>query len=945
MSATGKRFKRFLKYLGLVGLTTVLTVALAWQDFPSRMRISAVNAAIPDTPVVQVSTPNAAEWVQVGKKRYQSGEFAAAVTTWQQAADLFASLGDSRNQAMVLSNLALAYQQLGQWTPANQVIEKSLHLIQTENDSRDRTTVLAQALNTQGKLQLAQGQPEQALKTWEAATEAYQQVGDETGVVRSLMNQAQALRVLGFYPRVRATLAQVNQRLQNQPDSAIKAAGLLSFGDTLRLVGDLEESETVLQKSLTIAQKLDLSTGITVAFLSLGNTAYSQGKLKAAIQFYQSAIASSVSPTTTLQAQLNQLRLFIELENWADAKTLAQTIESKFANLPPNRSTIYARINFSQSLLKLWRQEAAIVGAGLTSNLPEETANVAKPAPFPIVGVGLTNKFLGKTANVAKPAPFPIVGADFTNNLPDKIANVTKPALNPQTVAQILITGIQQAKELGDQRAESYSLGYLGQIYEYTQQWSDAKTLTEQALLLAQSVNSPDIAYLWQWQLGRLLKAQIDRGIADNSAYPSAVAAYQEAIHSLNSLRNDLVATNLELQFSFRESVEPIYRQLVSLLLQPGDQEISQENLVQAREVIESLQLAELDNFFREACLTAQPEPVDQIDGNAAVIYPIILPDRLEVIVSIANQPLRHYATPLSQAEVEDVLNQTRRSLRRVASDRERLPLFNQLYDWLVRPIETELAASEIKTLVFALDGSLKSLPMAALYDGENYLIEKYSVALTPSLQILEPQPLSRTPIKVLVGGLSEAKQNFPPLPGVESEIQQIQAEIPAQVLLNQQFTSAALQQEISAVPFPVVHLATHGQFSSDAEDTFILAWDDRVKVKQLGEVLQVREERKRQPLELLVLSACQTAAGDKRAALGIAGVAVRSGARSTLATLWSVDDQSTAMLMVKFYQELAQANVTKAEALRQAQLALLQQSRFRHPYYWSPFVLLGNWL
>ncbi|MEQ8382005.1 MAG: CHAT domain-containing protein [Coleofasciculus sp. A1-SPW-01] len=929
MSATGKRFRQFLKYLGLVGLTTVLTVALAWQDFPSRMGILEVNAAIPDTSVVQVSLPDGAELVQVGKKRYQSGEFAAAVTAWQQAADLFASLGDSLNQAMVLSNLALAYQQLGQWTPANQAIEKSLHLLQTETASRDRTTVLAQVLNTQGKLQLAQGQPEQALKTWEEATETYQQVGDETGVVRSLMNQAQALRVLGFYPRVRATLEQVNQRLQNQPDSSIKAAGLLSFGDTLRLVGDLEESETVLQESLAIAQKLDLSSGITAAFLSLGNTAYSQGELKAAIEFYQSAIASSVSPTTTLQAQLNQLRLLIELENWTDAEALAEKIQSKFANLPINRSSIYARINFSQSLLKLWRHESEVVGAGLTSNLSEKTANVTKPAPSTIVGAGFTSN-LTETTPLYRRAMARLY---------------TKPALNPQAVAQILTIGIQQAKELGDQRAESYSLGYLGQIYEYTQQWSEAKTLTEQALLLAQSVNSPDIAYLWQWQLGRLLKAQIDRGIADDSAIQSAVAAYKEAIHSLNSLRNDLVATNLELQFSFRESVEPIYRQLVSLLLQPGNKAVSQENLVQAREVIESLQLAELDNFFREACLTAQPEPVDQVDANAAVIYPIILPDRLEVIVAIANQPLRHYATNISETEVETVLAQTRRSLRRVASDRERLPLFSQLYDWLVQPIETELAASEIKTLVFALDGSLKSLPMAALYDGENYLIEKYSVALTPSLQILEPQPLSRTPIKVLVGGLSEAKQNFPALPGVESEIQQIQAEIPAQVLLNQQFTSAALQEEISAAPFPVVHLATHGQFSSDAEDTFILAWDDRVNVKQLGEVLQAREERERQPIELLVLSACQTAAGDQRAALGIAGVAVRSGARSTLATLWSVDDQSTAMLMVKFYQELAQADVTKAEALRQAQVALLQQSRFRHPYYWTPFVLLGNWL
>jgi len=140
MSATGKRFRQFLKYLGLVGLTTVLTVALAWQDSPSRMGILEVNAAIPDTSVVQVSPPDAVELVQVGLQRYQLGEFAAAITTWQQAADIFASQGDSLNQAMVLSNLALAYQQLGKWTSANQAIEKSLHLLQTETASRDRTT-------------------------------------------------------------------------------------------------------------------------------------------------------------------------------------------------------------------------------------------------------------------------------------------------------------------------------------------------------------------------------------------------------------------------------------------------------------------------------------------------------------------------------------------------------------------------------------------------------------------------------------------------------------------------------------------------------------------------------------------------------------------------------------------------------------------------------------
>jgi CHAT domain-containing protein len=164
-------------------------------------------------------------------------------------------------------------------------------------------------------------------------------------------------------------------------------------------------------------------------------------------------------------------------------------------------------------------------------------------------------------------------------------------------------------------------------------------------------------------------------------------------------------------------------------------------------------------------------------------------------------------------------------------------------------------------------------------------------------------------------------------------------------MLFNQEFTTTTLEQEISDVPFPVVHLATHGQFSSEVEDTFILTWEGQVNVNDLDQLLQVREREDSQPIELLVLSACQTATGDQRAALGLAGVAVRSGARSTLATLWSVRDESTAQLMAEFYQSLTQAENSKAESLRQAQLSILKNPEYEHPYYWAPFVLVGNWL
>jgi CHAT domain-containing protein len=505
-----------------------------------------------------------------------------------------------------------------------------------------------------------------------------------------------------------------------------------------------------------------------------------------------------------------------------------------------------------------------------------------------------------------------------------------------QEIAQLLTTAIGQAKSLGDQQAQAYALGSLGGVYEKTHQWSQAQDLTQQALILTQSINAPDISYRWQWQLGRLLKVQGDE--------KGAIAAYTEAVNTLQSLRSELVAINSEVQFSFREGVEPVYREFVSLLLKADGTKTNPEQLEQARKVIESLQVAELDNFFRAACLNAKPVKIDAIDRKAAVIYPIILPDRLEVILSLPQQPVRHYATSLPQEQVEQTVKQLREELiKRIT--RKFLPLSQEIYNWLIQPIEAELQASEVQTLVFVLDGSLRNIPMAVLHDGQQYLIEKYGIALTPGLELLASQPLAKSQFKVLTAGLSEARQGFDALPNVEAELKQIQSQVPSEVLLNQQFTKTTIQNQIDAVPFPVIHLATHGQFSSKAEDTFILTWDDRINVNELNNLLRTTDRQRSSPIELLVLSACQTALGDNRAALGIAGVAVRAGARSTLATLWTVDDEATSALMVRFYKELTNSTVTKAEALRRAQQSILLDPKYKQPYYWAAYVLVGNWL
>ncbi len=500
--------------------------------------------------------------------------------------------------------------------------------------------------------------------------------------------------------------------------------------------------------------------------------------------------------------------------------------------------------------------------------------------------------------------------------------------------AQLLAIAQQQAHQLGHPRAEATAIGQLGGIYEQTGQWATAQQLTQTALQLARQLASPELVYPWEWQLGRILKAA--------QQPTAAIAHYTAAVNVLRSLRQDLTGLAPDVQFSFRDQVEPVYRELVDLLLQPN---ADQAQLKQARQVVESLQLAELNNFFRAACLEAAPRQVDDIDPTAATIYPVMLRDRLEVILAIPGQPLRHVATALPEAQLEAGIQRLRIALRRTAFPQEYLPAAQQLYDWLIRPIAPALQQQQVKTLVFVPDGALRSVPMAALYDGQQYLVQQYQIAITPSLQLFSPRPFQVERMRSLAAGLSEGSATTVPLPGVKQEIELLRQKLPAQVLLNQTFTTQALKQTVTATPFTLVHLATHGQFSSVAGKTYIQTWDGRLTVNDLQEILNRRSINDPAALELLVLSACQTAEGDNRAALGMAGLALRAGARSTLATLWAVNDASTVEFITDFYQALWQPHTAKAAAVRVAQLNMLRSPQFKHPYFWAPFILVGNWL
>ncbi len=838
-----------------------------------------------DLPVQHLSKSKIAvqDLEQQGKILYETGRLLEAQEVLLIVFQQYQGQKDELRQAVTLSNLALVYKQRGMFAEATTAINNSLQLLAT-NNSKPHLQVLAQTQDIQGNVQLDRGQPQQALETWQKAEVVYTQLSDRTGINRSHINQAQALQILGFYRRALTMLLEVGKNLQSQPNSLAKAVELRSLGDALQLTGDLAQSRQALQNSLKTAENLQSKPEISAALLSLGNNFRIGDDYQTAIAFYQQAIATAPSAITKVQGQINLVSVLLITQQWSTAQPLLTQISTELDSLPLSQVAVYARIHFAENLMKAANQQQSLS---------------------------------------------PINGSSAR-----------------ELSAKMLATAVKLAAGLGDRRAESYAIGNLGKLYEQNQQWLNAQKLTQQALTLAESLDAPDIAYNWHWQLGRLLKAQ------GNST--GAIAAYDAAVNELQSLRNDLVAVNRDVQFSFKESVEPVYRELVALLLDTQTPKSNQQTLDKARQIIEALQLAELDNFFREACLNTTKivldEVVDQDNPTAAIIYPIILKDQLQVIVKVPQQELRHYVVNQSQIQIETVSQQLREYLNEPDRSEEVKSLSQQLYSWLIQPIDLELQRSQVKTLVFVLDGALRNIPMAVLYDGKQYLIEKYAIALNLGLQLQKPKFLAQENLRVLAAGLVQPPSSFPqfpPLPEIKSEFNLItKAGVSTTKLLDQDFTSQALEGKLKSIPFNVVHLATHGKFSSRPEDTYVLATDGPINVTDFDLLLRRRDELYPEAIELLILSACQTAAGDNRATLGLAGVAVRAGARSTIASLWNVGDRSTAILIGEFYRELVAAKVTKAEALRHAQLTLLKKyPNYSRPAFWAPYVLVGNWL
>lgn len=532
-------------------------------------------------------------------------------------------------------------------------------------------------------------------------------------------------------------------------------------------------------------------------------------------------------------------------------------------------------------------------------------------------------------------------------------------------------------------RSKAQAYGYLGHLYEQQKRDQEALQLTEQALA---SDNTADQHLQWRWQKARLL--------AHKGEQAEALATYRSAVQELQNIRLDIPVVYHGGQSSFKETFAPMYLGFMDLLLKQAQQapDSKQALLQEAVDTWEQLKAVELQDYFRDACAVKQKAKLEQLDSNTAVLYPIILNDRMALILRTHNT-LQAYPVAHTPAQIESVVNRVNQQLQDGVTLTDNLTLYN----WLIKPLETDLQQQNIDTLVYLPDGALRKIPFSLLHDGKQFLVERYALVTIPGLSMLAAPSASAARQDILLAGMSEpgpvveelldsginlfeppkeetrglsrvlAKRELHvrevadprtasldrnlratqlkeelALPGVSEELKTLSGLTSNPVMENGTFLLDQFKQSVNQGHL-AVHIASHGYFSGDPKKSFIMAYDHLLNMEQLSALFQTEAFHDR-PIELVTLSACQTAEGDDRSPLGLSGVVVQTGVKSAIGTLWPVADEAAKLFFSDFYQQYQQPGMTKAKAIQHAQKLLMQNKELSHPAYWGPFVLVGEW-
>lgn len=910
------RIPRFLGILFLCSLTLCLCLG----------NINLTNQlSIAEQPV-NAQTSNLRQLVQQGVESYQRGNFTDAIALWEKA--LKEKIKNPEDEVIIRENLARTYQQIGK-------MQKSV-------------------------------------ESWDGAIAHYLQVGNIKMLGRSKAEQAQVYNSIGQSEKALNLLCNPSTRTTNSigtkncaDDSALKIArsgkdiegeitALGILGDTYRLRGNYDEAFKRLQQSLELADKQNKLNYIASINHSLGN-AYNSLAL---LNYNRADLAKEGADIDKAESG------FIKKAREKDHDAI-NSLESSLKSAKEQKD--YQReVQILQTLIPIYYRDSKINQAtkslqqaiNLLNELPENQTRV-----YATVNLA---RFLQSTTKDGR--------------LAQKFKCVESG--NSTQAESLLKQAVAISQKIGNYRAESFAQGQLGHLYECRGEYSQALNITKKARLAAeQGLNAGDSLYLWEWQTGRIFKKQ--KNIPKQKKILEAIKAYEKSLNTLDSIRQDILTANRDIQFDFRDTIEPIYRDLVEMRLnleKPSQR--SSKSLTVAKnnpknksktnnfdsimKAIDGLRLAELQNFFGNNCnindFIQEDRKASQVpDDKTAVISTVIYDDKTAVILILPQQINKYKWYKVKRKKLNENINNFRKSLQTVSEDYN-IEISKDIYNWMIAPFQAELDSAGVNKLVFIHDGILRSVPMSALHDGKQFLIEKYAIATTPSLKLTDPKPLNRQNLRVLALGMSQkAEVNgklFRPLDGVIQEVKQVLEKISGKKLVDRELTKKNIKQELRKEVYSILHIATHGKFGTEPEKTFIVMGkndgdkgDNKIlKFNELDKLIR-KISLNREPLEMLTLTACETATGNNRSALGLAGIAVQAGAKTAIASLWSLGDEVAVIFANDFYQKLnSHPNMSKAEVLQAVQKSFLQKGTtanedYKHPGYWSPLVMVGNWM
>ncbi|MEH1920747.1 CHAT domain-containing protein [Nostoc sp.] len=938
MKLQNKYLKRLLSvplrlYTKLIHLFTQRYQKLNNHRFIKILFLATILICLLFGQVVSAQTPNATVLVQQGIKDYNAGNFFNAIKNWQEA------LNQDKNNpsatAVVNENLARAYQQVGEnkeaiaslsaairdygaVTNIEQVGRMKSELAQVySNLGQPRKAIALLCGQLVDKPKISENQPSQEIKcTPESAAQIAIKYNDKRGQVAALGILGEAYRLIGSYDQA---IYYLDAAPKISPE--YKSLVFNSLGNAYKSRGQLRELQADSANKASIFSKEKEFTKKSVDDYQRANK-YFQDSIKFARDEKQ--------PIAEMRGLLNLIQLG------------SQTNKSKIINNEEFDKTL-------KDALKV------------LETLPDSATKVYGEIDL---------AYLQRDAKGTSP---------FTN-CPTQLVLSSNMQLN------LLENSILTSKKLQDNHLISYSNGALGHFWECSPDNEKAlknkKALkyTQAAIVAADNkLSAKDSLYLWEWQAGRILDREKRK--------EEAIASYQRAFDTLEDIRSDILTAERDVQFDFRDVVRPLYQTLAQSrldLLGVGaiaDKERANE-LSAVVKTIDALKLAELQNYFGNDCILSalNPKQVGELLKDNSVAFQntgflssIILKGKTGILLQLPNQATKFKWIEDPNQEGTNKIVSSDKLQEKIAEFRTGLVKgqeeFNydtttaaELYDWIIRPMLSDIKPEKVKTLVFIQDGFLRSVPMAALYDSQEkkYLVETYAIATTPSLRLTTPKARDRSTQKALILGLTKKAtidgKTFDALVAVPDEVSAVQSIFPNHTdLIDQDFFPESFQQTLDKTTYPIVHIASHAQFGIIPEDTFIVTGkNQKLTISQLENSLR-NLNSKSDGVELLTLTACETAVGDDRATLGLAGVALQVGVKSAIASLWSVTDESTSELVKTFYTNYRNAGMSIAEALQQAQIKMIHPKnlppseemnpRYNNPAYWAPMIAIGNWL